>query len=110
MKLLVSLAALMLLSSSFAYEDRISSYTLQDFCNDDPTGELYSELYDAFDTETQFEIIDVDFDEYEKVAETNDYSVYDLAERFSEVEYAVDAWERETCQTRGKEMFKNYKK
>ncbi|MDD0851661.1 hypothetical protein HBN50_01085 [Halobacteriovorax sp. GB3] len=110
MKLLLTISAFLMLTSSFAYEDRIPSYTLEDFCREDPTGELYSELYDAYDTETQFEIINVDFDEYERLAESNDYDVYDLAERFSEVEYAVDAWEKKTCNTRGREMFRNYKK
>ena len=110
MKNMMTLLILLSMNTSFAYEDRISGQTLEQYCNDDPSGEIFSELTDAYDTETQFDIVGLDWANYQDLDLDRDYSIYDFAQMYSKVENAIEYWEDKTCQTRGRDLFERSKR
>lgn len=91
-------------SAYAAYKNDLAQY-----CQNDPTGELYSELTDAFNIEVQFEIIGLNPHDYTSLIwEYKDSSFWDLAELTAqthpEISDKLRIWELETCINRGFEM------
>lgn len=85
-----------------------SASELKEFCENDPTGELYSEIYDSF-VEDGLNSIGLDPAYYLKLIEQNeDISFFELAEEASEshpeIAQNLRIWKLETCISRGYEM------
>lgn len=102
MKVLIcTLMTLSFLSNSFASE-------LKQFCDNDPTGELYSEIFDS-STEDGFEIIGLNLKKYQPlIKKYPDRNLFEIADKTyalnPEIKNALQIWKLNTCITRGYEM------
>jgi len=81
---------------------------LKTYCDEDPSGELYSELWDASFIEDAFISIGLNPKEYGDLIATYDgESIFSLAreyrESYPEIWTAVRMWKLETCITKGYE-------
>jgi hypothetical protein len=84
------------------------SSKLKEFCDSDPTGELYSEIWDS-SVEDGFESIGLKSSDYRALISKNpEASLSELARiaknTHPEIATALKVWELETCITRGYEM------
>lgn len=99
--IIYTLISLSFFSNSFASE-------LKQFCDKDPTGELYSEIFDS-SAEDGFEIIGLKLEKYSKVIKRfHDKDLFEIADKTRisnpEIKNALEIWKLNTCITRGYEM------
>lgn len=81
---------------------------LKTYCDDDPTGELYSEIWDN-DIEDGFSVIGLNPSNYITLIDKyEDDDLFDMAEKtiqsHPEISKALYIWKLETCIDRGYQM------
>ena len=82
---------------------------LYEYCSDDPTGEIYSEVWDSPSIEDSFSTIGLNASNYKELIESNkDDSLFTLSvkaeKKYPEISKALHVWMLETCITRGYNM------
>lgn len=86
---------------------------LKEYCDNDPIGELYSELWDAPLVEDAFVIVGLNPIDYKEIIASFDGdSIFALArdykDTYPEIWAAVRIWKLETCIAKGYEALKVY--